>query len=281
MIRVDRDRLDSRKIQQDLEDVRLERLPDLRKLIRSGASAEEIKKIFTGYQIARKHLWESQHKKCCYCEKWDESSYNDVEHYRPKSVYWWLTFTWTNLLFACKQCNGSEKRAQFNLHSGKPLQPEEPAPGNEVPLLLDPSDTRINPVEHIEFVWKERLIGGPKRWVADARNGSLYGNESVVVYGLNRDDLFELRDGHVRKHVRPTADRLNRLLDAGNHVEAKHAFQEATAYFEPDGYFVALTYDAYRHYVPNERLKEIGQAWPEPRDVGLPRAPRPIRRERR
>ena len=58
------------------------------------------------------------HKKCAYCEKklWD--TVRAIEHYRPKNkrddkttkcnnsnAYYWLAFSWDNLLLACSQCN--------------------------------------------------------------------------------------------------------------------------------------------------------------------------------
>lgn len=283
MIRVDRDRTDSRLIQQKLNDVRLEKLPKLRKLVRDGLpSSDQLQPHLTGYQIAKDHLWENQYGRCCYCEKWEERSGNDVEHYRPKIIYWWLAFTWTNLLFACEQCN-SRKNAQFELLSGERLKPEDAAPGNEVPLLLDPSDTRLNPVEHIEFKWKPYLVGGPRRWVAEPRKSgkdSAIGDASVGVYGLNRADLFERRDHHVRSHVKPFTDRLQRYLER-DQEEAKRTFVELIEAMKPGRDFVALTYDACRHFVSDDDLKPIRCSWPQPSEVGLLGAPRPQRRAAR
>jgi uncharacterized protein (TIGR02646 family) len=42
--------------------------------------------------------------KCAYCETRNEGW--DVEHFRPKSIYYWLVYSWDNLLFACSTCNG-------------------------------------------------------------------------------------------------------------------------------------------------------------------------------
>ncbi len=278
MIRVARDRINSRMIQQKLKDVRLKKLPKLRKLAKDGLQGTEaFLKLLDGYQIAKEHLWNSQYGKCCYCEKVEERSGNDVEHYRPKSIYWWLTFTWTNLMYACEQCN-SKKNARFALLSGERLKPGASAPGTEVPLLLDPSDIRLNPVEHIEFKWKPYLVGGPPRWVADPRKDnhgkdSSFGAESIGVYGLNRADLFELRDRHVRLYVKPLAERLKRLLGelqtgARNAIEVIHTFFEIRAHLQPDHDFVALTYDAFRHFGTDNDLKSIGCSWPQPSEIG-------------
>jgi len=42
--------------------------------------------------------------KCAFCESQAESF--EVEHFRPKSIYYWLAYSWDNLLFCCRACNG-------------------------------------------------------------------------------------------------------------------------------------------------------------------------------
>ena len=44
--------------------------------------------------------------KCAFCEQKIERF--DVEHFRPKSIYYWLAFSWDNLLVACPVCNGNK-----------------------------------------------------------------------------------------------------------------------------------------------------------------------------
>ncbi len=53
------------------------------------------------------------HQKCAFCEQkiakcidnnLEECS-STVEHYRPKSKYYWLAFSWDNLLWCCHRCN--------------------------------------------------------------------------------------------------------------------------------------------------------------------------------
>jgi uncharacterized protein (TIGR02646 family) len=41
--------------------------------------------------------------KCAYCEQRVEQFH--VEHYRPKQTYYWIAFSWDNLLSACDDCN--------------------------------------------------------------------------------------------------------------------------------------------------------------------------------
>ena len=43
--------------------------------------------------------------KCGFCEKDVTDHTPHVEHYRPKAKYWWLAYSWDNLLLACEECN--------------------------------------------------------------------------------------------------------------------------------------------------------------------------------
>ena len=45
-------------------------------------------------------------KKCAYCEtNITAGAYNHIEHYRPKKEYYWLAYSWDNLLLSCPKCN--------------------------------------------------------------------------------------------------------------------------------------------------------------------------------
>jgi hypothetical protein len=104
------------------------------------ASKELLDCLDGGYQVARDTLWGRQHKKCAYCEQQTPLEEQPTEHFRPKKHalrnwraedpddkdvdrYWWLTWTWENLLFACTTCNGrSHKGNHFPLvRSSEPL----------------------------------------------------------------------------------------------------------------------------------------------------------------
>lgn len=53
--------------------------------------------------------------KCAYCEEYVARW--DVEHYRPVSKYWWLAYSWDNLIFACPTCNQDYKNDEFELQN--------------------------------------------------------------------------------------------------------------------------------------------------------------------
>jgi 5-methylcytosine-specific restriction endonuclease McrA len=44
----------------------------------------------------------------------------DVEHFRPKSHYWWLAYEPANLLLGCTACNRDRKVNQFPLWPALP-----------------------------------------------------------------------------------------------------------------------------------------------------------------
>lgn len=60
--------------------------------------------------------------KCVYCESpTDTVAHGDVEHFRPKSVYWWLAYCYDNYVYACQICNQVFKGDAFPVHaSGGP-----------------------------------------------------------------------------------------------------------------------------------------------------------------
>lgn len=70
-------------------------------------------------------------KKCAYCEaSTSVVAHGDVEHFRPKSIYWWLAYDFDNYLFACQICNQLHKKDFF------PVSPqEERLPPPDMPAL--------------------------------------------------------------------------------------------------------------------------------------------------
>ena len=58
--------------------------------------------------------------KCSYCEAPTSLvAYGDVEHYRPKSIYWWLAYNYENYLVSCQLCNQKFKKAKFPVRNNR------------------------------------------------------------------------------------------------------------------------------------------------------------------
>lgn len=137
-----------------------------------------------------------QHDKCCFCEaKLSHISYGDVEHYRPKGGYkqtpadalqqpgyYWLPYTWENLLLSCTLCNQQYKKNLFPVQN-----PANRASSHthditqEEPLLINP--TLVNPQDYIGF----------REEVPYAINGNVHGKTTIAVLGLDREALNENR----------------------------------------------------------------------------------------
>lgn len=77
------------------------------------------------WKKAKDQLKIETHNKCAYCEA-DTSvvAHGDVEHFRPKKLYWWLAYCYDNYLYSCQICNQVYKSDIFPIH-GTTLQ--EPA----------------------------------------------------------------------------------------------------------------------------------------------------------
>ena len=72
----------------------------------------------TFWKTAKTQLKKESCGKCAYCEaNTDVVAHGDVEHYRPKSVYWWLAYTYDNYLYVCQICNQVYKSDHFPIAS--------------------------------------------------------------------------------------------------------------------------------------------------------------------
>lgn len=59
--------------------------------------------------------------KCAYCEQNVNDAYVHVEHYRPKSIYYWLAYSWDNLFLCCEKCN-TIKKDKFKIEADKRVE---------------------------------------------------------------------------------------------------------------------------------------------------------------
>lgn len=119
-----------------------------------------------GHPDVRQSLGASHHGKCAFCEVIIPRPYADpnVEHWRPKGSvkqqrgdaaltpgYYWLAYSWDNLLLACLFCNRDNKGVQFPL--ADPAARVRDPGGNlalETPQLIKPDSE--DPADHIEFI---------------------------------------------------------------------------------------------------------------------------------
>ena len=141
-------------------------------------------------------LKEIYNDKCAFCEqkivKCIDGTMQDcsstIEHYRPKSIYYWLAFSWDNLLWCCHRCN--EKKADKFEIEGQEIQYDESFQNNvhsSATIYKDEYPKMIHP--ELEDV---RLL------LNFERDGTLTSNNERVKYTiqtceLDREDLKEKR----------------------------------------------------------------------------------------
>lgn len=123
----------------------------------------------------REQLITDQYGKCCYCESDITKAFHDVEHYRPKTHYYWLGHDWDNLLYACPLCNRTLKNDAFPLEdeSARANKPTDNI-ALETPLIINPSVT--DPALHIRF----------RRHIAVGI--TIRGKKTIEVFDLNNQN---------------------------------------------------------------------------------------------
>lgn len=123
-------------------------LAKLTALVEARMVSEQIdwKGVLGDWGKMKPFLRKDSFDKCAYCESSTASvAHGDVEHFRPKSVYWWLAFCVDNYVFACQLCNQTYKSDHFPIH-GAPLQaPKLPKALPVSPVTLKRLIKKISP----------------------------------------------------------------------------------------------------------------------------------------
>ncbi|HEV7518961.1 MAG TPA: hypothetical protein VGR07_21935 [Thermoanaerobaculia bacterium] len=143
---------------------------------------------------------------CAYCQcDLPANDRGDVEHFRPKSIYWWLAYEFTNYLLSCSTCNRVHKKSRFPLPSGvAPLAYAARAQlGQEPCLLVDPT---ADPVEEwMEINLKDDLYPvQPHTALAVGSTSEQRAQETIRTFKLNENGLL----------VQQRVDFVNRALRA-------------------------------------------------------------------
>ena len=142
--------------------------------------------------------------KCAYCEA-DVAvvAHGDVEHFRPKSEYWWLAYCYDNYLYSCQLCNQTYKGKHFPIHG---------AGMTTVMVHADDNDECLE--ELAGSLAPDPLNGEPRYTLADyesrtARekpglpNPYVEDPESLFAWDADRDNK-EIRLKKRNRRVRPT-----------------------------------------------------------------------------
>jgi uncharacterized protein (TIGR02646 family) len=201
---------------------------ELLQLKRDGKLDTDVNKVLKSatWKPAKKQLLKESKNKCAYCETpATVIAYGDVEHFRPKSTYWWLAYCYENYLASCTVCNQMYKRDNFaivnaamkgpivnathtdeqlqamaaiittdplNDAEGMPLADLVDAMKNEFALLIDPYIE--DPAEYLAY----EPVLATKEMVVVARKPSYTDVVKACedFFGINRKELMDLRFQH-------------------------------------------------------------------------------------
>lgn len=137
-------------------------------------------------RIALRRIYKN---KCAFCEHKVEQYH--IEHYRPKKIYYWLAFSWDNLLISCATCN-QHKGINFEIEGTQASYTDNEANLNainsdsvnydilEIPKLVNPEVT--NPLGLIRFLKNGYIESSDPRFIY-----------TIETCKLNRDHLNDER----------------------------------------------------------------------------------------
>jgi len=147
-------------------------------------------------KTVRQKLEKIYRTKCAYCESFSTGSPLQMEHYRPKSKYYWLAYEWSNLLLICHACN-IKKSTKFPIQGVRVESPQDDLPEwrsdstsfmAEKPLLLNPE--LDDPANHLVFLTDGSIA---------EKDNSIRGKETIKICDLNRSPLIAARRAVVDK----------------------------------------------------------------------------------
>ena len=202
------------------------------------------------WKACKATLIADSHGKCAYCEAPTRVvAHGDVEHFRPKSVYWWLAYCYDNHLFACQICNQTHKGENFPV-SGKKLSPPSVKPtlsdarlqrlaGTLAPDPGDPAAVMAflhrHEAEQADLL--DPYVTKPEtffKWTADdvlkeveiqprskSQNHHRVFNAVHQFYGLNREELRRARWSLVYQHLAQRKENLRNLDARGRGVKQR------------------------------------------------------------
>jgi len=167
----------------------------LEQSIQAKQTQLEIHSNLYGAKDVKQTLMEMQHGKCCFCEtKIRPGHYGDVEHFRPKKAvrekdghlrrpgYYWLAYTWENLLLSCAICNRRYKGNKFPIEGERAKRPKDNL-DQERPLFIDPTG-QDDPETLITFTYLGQAV---------EIDGNERGKITIEELGLDREALDESR----------------------------------------------------------------------------------------
>ena len=257
-----------------------------------GAPSRELTALLTGYDVmgVKETLFSDQHKKCAWCETRARLSSSPIEHYRPedgawrnlphepRSVsaghYWWLTWTWENLFFACPRCNDQGHKANyFPLEGGTtealvppgPLLPNVPFDlSGERPLLLDPAVDDF--LDHVRWVPANTNLAR-QLWTWSPKHLTERGRATIAILKLT--ELADEFQSHLVDYVLPRVEEVEQHMRGRRTQQAAVSWNKLIALLAPEKSFTAATWCALDRWIDAATLATWNLS------ARLPAPPRP------
>lgn len=241
-----------------------------------------------GYrEPAHQRLHALQRGKCAWCERQVGTTSNPVEHVRPKngaddidahgtkrhdpSHYWWLAWSWTNLVLSCATCND-------NAHKGNwfPVEPGTTrvvAPALPVALPLDDQHFDMS-TERPRFVhprfddptlwlqWSPVDRSAPRarwRWTLVARDGPEGRGETTRTY-LKLWELEDQVNAHLKSAVLSPEIEIQKHLGAGRLDDARETWSRMVDHVidDPEVPFRSAAWWAADSLWPSSERQRVG-----------------------
>ncbi len=159
----------------------------------------------------KKSLKDIYNKKCAFCEQKIiecidnnlEDCSQTIEHYRPKGKYYWLAFSWDNLLLCCYRCN-QNKDNKFEIINN---------------LEIFNKNTFLKKIHKIVKIYnrieKPKMIHPELENILNKlsfKNGIINSNDERVKYtinncGLDRDELNDKRQTIIDDFIESIIDK--------------------------------------------------------------------------
>ena len=209
------------------------------------------------WKPAKEQLLAETRDKCAYCEApTSVVAFGDVEHYRPKSIYWWLTYCYDNYLVSCQICNQRFKKDDFPIQNRR---------------MQNPTITR-NTTDNSIAVQAGTIAPDPlNQWQVD-NFICLHQQERPLLLNPYFDDpsnYFAWRADDVLREVEITSDLENLQVEIIVQSESSEIESIATASIEFYGlnrkelkgrrYEVYKHYDTYRQALEDERISQVNR----------------------
>ena len=188
------------------------------------------------------------HQKCAFCEqkviRCIDNNLQDysttIEHYRPKSIYYWLAFSWDNLLLCCHRCNQNKSNSFDITHNIRV------AYHNSFMDNIHTSNQEYNTIEESKMVHPEleNIISN----LEFTKYGEISSNNNRVKYTIDtckidRDDLNEKRKRVIDEFI----NRVNSNILLGKTI--KNILEEFILDINnKDKEFIALRYWVLKNY---------------------------------